>query len=171
MISKELMQSTLSNDFFVSRSIIDVPVDAGDDGVVVTVSDKTVGTDVRSDLVIAVLAWVVINGLVGAMIGVGVGMLADLDIVAVVAATIALEVSVTVSCVGDVRVGVWTGTAIDSDVTTVTRVGMVVVLIADTITGFVSGIDVDVLAGVDATADLGFIDTRVSLEDSLDFCC
>ena len=74
MISKELMQSTLSNDFFVSRSIIDVPVDAGDDGVVVTVSDKTVGTDVRSDLVIAVLAWVVINGLVGAMIGAALGI-------------------------------------------------------------------------------------------------
>ena len=126
--------------------MIDVPVDAGDDGVVVTtVSAKTVRTDVRSDLVIAVLAWVVINGLGGAMLGVGVDMLADLDIVAVVAAVIALEGFVAVSCVGDVRAGVWTGTAIEIDVVTiVTRVGMVVVLIADTITDFVPGIDVDV---------------------------
>ena len=56
-------------------------------------------------------------------------------------------------------------------VTIVTRVGMVVVLIADTTTGFVPGIGVGVLAGVDAKTDLEFIDTRVSLEDSLGFCC
>ena len=115
MTSKELIQLTMLNDFFISRPIIDVPVDAGDDEVVVTVPAKTVGTDVRA--------------------------------------------------------GLWTGIAMDIDVTIVTRVGMVVVLIADTITGFVPGIDVDVLAGVDAKTDLKFIDTRVSLEDSLGFCC
>ena len=179
MTSKELIQSTMLNNIFISRLTFDVPVDAGDDGVVIFMSVNVFIVDTRSDVAIvglagdsiALLAGEVIDGLLGGMIGVGVGMLTEFGIVVVVAATIALNVFVTVSCVGDVRVGVWTGTAIDSDVTTVTRVGMVVVLIADTITGFVSGIDVDVLAGVDATADLGFIDTRVSLEESLDFCC
>ena len=53
---------------------------------------------------------------------------------------------------------------------------MVVVLIAGVIIGFVPGIDVDVLAAVDAKMvaaamiDLECIDMRVSLEDSLRCC-
>ena len=97
-----------------------------------------------------------------------------------VVAAIALEVFVAVSCVGDVRAGVWPATVIDSDVTIVTRVGAVVILLIDllagTIIGFVSRIVVEVLAGVDANmvaaatmADPSFIVTGFSLEDSLRF--
>ena len=56
---------------------------------------------------------------------------------------------------------------INIDVTIVTRVEMVVALLADTIIGFVTGIGVDVLAAVDANmvaaamTGLEFIDTRV----------
>ena len=65
---------------------------------------------------------------------------------------------------------------INFDVTIVTRVDMVVVLITGTIIDFFPGISVDVLAGVDANmvaaamTDLEFFDTRVSLEDALRCC-
>ena len=99
-----------------------------------------------------------------------------------VVAAIALEVFVAVSCVGDVRAGVWPATVIDSDVNIVARVGVDVVvgvlidLLADTIIGFASRIGVDVLAGVNANmlaaamADLDFIDMRGPLDDPW-FCC
>ena len=68
----------------------------------------------------------------------------------------------TVSCVEDVRAGVWTGTAVNIDVTIFTRI--------DTIIGFVTDIGVEVLAGVGAKTDLEFLDMRGSLEDALRFC-
>ena len=116
------------NEFFSFLPVTDVPVDAGDDGVDVVTSAKTLRINVRSDLVIVTLTWVVINGFIGGMIDVGVDILAELGI--------ALGFFVTVSCVGDVRAVVWTGTLINVD--------LVAALIADTITGFVPGIDVDV---------------------------
>ena len=94
------------NEFCSSRPVIDVPVDAGDDEVVVTVSARTLRINVRSDLAIVVLAWVVINGFVGGMIDVGVDILAELDIVVVVAAVSVLKVFMRVTCVGDVWAGV-----------------------------------------------------------------
>ena len=60
---------------------------------------------------------------------------------------------------------------INIDVTIITRVDMVAVLIADTLIGFVTGIGVGTLAGVDANTALEFIVIRVSLEDALRFCC
>lgn len=101
----------------------------------------------------------VIDGVVGEVISIGVDMLTEL---VMVDTAIALEVFVTVSCVGDVRAGVWTGTAVNIDVTIVTRV--------DTRIGFVTGIGVEVLAGVGAKTDLEFLDVRGSLEDALRFC-
>jgi hypothetical protein len=89
----------------------------------------------------------VIDGVVGEVISIGVDMLTEL---VMVDTAIALEVFVTVSCVGDVRAGVWTGTVIGSDLTIVTRVGGVVVVLidflADTIICFVAGIGIDVSA-------------------------
>ena len=81
------------SDFCSSRPVIAVPVDAGDDGVVVTRSIKTLRIGVRSGLVILGLARVVIPVLVGEMIG--VVMLVEFDIVVVIAATIVLRVLVT----------------------------------------------------------------------------
>ena len=89
-----------------SEPLIDMTVDAGDDGVVVVTSVKTLRINVRSDLAIVVLAWVVINGFVGGMIDVGVDILAELDIVVVVAAVSVLKVFMRVTCVGDVWAGV-----------------------------------------------------------------
>ena len=83
-----------------------VPVDAGDDGVDVVTSAKTLRINVRPDLVIVTLTWVVINGFIGGMIDVGVDILAELDIVVVVAAVCVLKVFRRVTCVGDVRAGV-----------------------------------------------------------------
>lgn len=69
---------------------------------------------------------------------------------------------------------------IGSAVKIVTRVGVVAIsteLLADTIIVFVSGVRVDVLAGVNANmvaataTDLGFIAMWGSLEDPLCFCC
>ena len=60
---------------------------------------------------------------------------------------------------------------INIDVTIITRADTLAVLIADTLFGFVTGIGVDVLAGVDASTALEFIVMRVSLEDALRFCC
>ena len=100
MTSKTLMQSTMFNDLLSARAVMHVPVDAGDDGVVVTVSAKVTRTDARTDVVIVLLAGVLIGGLVGGMVG--VDMLAELGIVIVGAAVIALEVFVTVSWVVDV---------------------------------------------------------------------
>ena len=163
------------NDFLCSRPVIDVPVDAGDDEVVVIMSAKALRIDARVGLLVVglavgfvvLLAGEVKDRLVGGIIGVDADMLAELAIVMVAAAAIALEVFVTGSCVGDVRVGVWTGTAIDSDVTFVTRVGAVVGsltdLLAVTETGFVTGI------GLTMT-EREFIGTIVSLEDALRFC-
>ena len=101
MISKKMIQSTMFNDFLFSRPVIDVPVDLGDDGVVVSMSAKTLRIDARSDLVIVGLAGcfvvlfavVVIRGLFGRMIGVGVDMLTELGGVVVVVAAIHLKVS------------------------------------------------------------------------------
>ena len=67
--------------------MIEVPVDAGDDGVVVTVSAKTLRIDTRVGLAILGLAGgfivlfvgIVIGGLVDGMIGVAVDMLAELE--------------------------------------------------------------------------------------------
>ena len=100
------------NEFLSSLSTIDVPVDAGDDGVIIFMSVNVFIVDTRSDVAIvglaggsiALLAGEVIDGLLGGIIG--VGMLTEFGIVVVVAATIALNVFVTVSCVGDVRAGV-----------------------------------------------------------------
>ena len=64
-----------------------MPVDAGDDGVVVTVSAKVLCTDARTDVVIVLLAGVVIGGLVV----IGVDMLAEVGIVIVVRTVIAFE--------------------------------------------------------------------------------
>ena len=114
-----MMYLAMFSDLFSSRPVIDVPVDAGDDGVVVTESVKALCIDARAGLVIVDLAGgynvlfaaVVIDELVGGMIG------------------------------------------------------------------FVSDSGVDVLAGVDikmvaaAMVDLEFIPMRLSLEDSLRFCC
>ena len=94
-------------DFLCSGPVIDVPVDAGDDEVVVTVSVvKALRTDARTDLLVIVVfsAVAVMRGSVGGMVC--VGMLTELGIVMVVATAIALEVFVVVSCVGDVRSGV-----------------------------------------------------------------
>ena len=51
-----------------SEPLIDMTVDAGDDGVVVTVSAKALRVDTRADLVIVGFAAVMIRGLVGGMI-------------------------------------------------------------------------------------------------------
>ena len=77
------------NDFFISRPVIDVPVDAGDDAVGVTVSAKALRIDTRVGLiifglaggVIVVFAAIVIGGLVNGMIGVGVDMLTELGFI------------------------------------------------------------------------------------------
>jgi hypothetical protein len=45
MISKAQIQSTIFNDLLSSRPVINVPVDAGDDGVVVTMSVKALRID------------------------------------------------------------------------------------------------------------------------------
>ena len=89
-----------------SFPVIDVPVDAGDDEVLVTVSIKTLRINVRSVLAVVVLAWAMISGLADGMIGVRVDISTELDIVVVVAAASALEVFMTLSCFGDVRAGV-----------------------------------------------------------------
>ena len=102
------------NNFFSSRPVIDVPVDMEGDGVVVTISAKTLCMVARSDLLIVGLAGgfivlfagVVIDGLADGMIDVGVDMLAGFGIVVVVAAISVLNVFVRVTCVGDVRAGV-----------------------------------------------------------------
>ena len=73
---------------------MDVPVDAGDDAVVVTVSSKALRIDARAGLVIVVLDEAVIRELVDEKIG--VVMLVEFDIVVVIAATIVLRVLVTV---------------------------------------------------------------------------
>ena len=159
------------SDFCSSRPVIAVPVDAGDDGVVVTRSIKTLRIGVRSGLVILGLARVVIPVLVGEMIG--VIMLAEFDIVVAVVEVIVSEVFVAVSCVGDVRAGVWTGEVIGIDVAVVTRVdmeGVLIDLLTGTVIDFVTESGVDVLTGVDANmvaavmTDLEFIPKRVSLE-------
>ena len=173
-------------EIFSSCPVIDVPVEAGGDEVVATMSAKTLRIGTRSDLIvvsvaggfIAVLTKALVDGLVGVMIGVGTDVFAEFGIVVVVSTAIALEIFVTISCAGDVRAGVSTGTAVDSDVTIATRDGAVVVvvlidLLADTIICFVAGIGIDVSAGVDVTtvaaavADAEFTETRVSLEDAL----
>ena len=146
-----------------SRVVIDVSFDAGDAEVVVTMSTKALCTGARSDLVMIMLALVVINGLVGGMIGVGFDMLTGLGIVVVAVPEIDLEI-VRVSCVGDVRAGVCTGTAVGSDVTIVTRVGVMVGLLID----LLADVAVDFLTGIGVTmTDQEFIDTRESLTDAL----
>ena len=91
--------------------MIDVPVEAGDDGVVATASAKTSRIDSRCGLMIVgpagafivPFAGVMIEGSVGGMFGVDVDMLAEL---CMVAAAIDLAVFVTVSRVGDTCDGV-----------------------------------------------------------------
>ena len=77
--------------------MIDVLVDEGDAGVVVTETVKALCVDSRTELVILGLARVVVDASVGGMIGLGVDMLTALGIVEVVASAIALEVFETVS--------------------------------------------------------------------------
>ena len=168
------------NDFLCSRPAIDVPVDAGD------ATAKALRIDSRSDLVmivglalglIVLLAGEVKDRWIGGIIGIDPDMLTELDIVMVAAAVIALEVVVTVSCVGDARAV----TAIGRNVTIIARVdvlvGLLIDLRTDPIIGFVPGVGVDVLAAVDANlvaaamTALKCIGTRVSLEDSLRFRC
>ena len=105
MRSKAQIQSTMFNDLLSSRLVVNVlPVDAGGDGLVVTMLAKALRIDARFDLVIVGLAGAfivlltrrVIDGLVGEVIGVGVDMLTELVMVVVAAAAIALEVFVTV---------------------------------------------------------------------------
>ena len=91
MISKKLIQSTVFNGFLSSRPIIGVPVDEGDDGVVVTVSAKALRIDERDVLVFIGLDRVVIGGSVGGIIGVDVDMLTEFDTAVVIAMAIALE--------------------------------------------------------------------------------
>ena len=72
------------HDAISSRPVLDMPVDAGDDGVVVTESAKTlrIGTLVIADLAegfVIVFAVLVINALISGMIG--VGMLYELGVV------------------------------------------------------------------------------------------
>ena len=69
------------NDFFISRPVIDVPVDAVDDAVGVTVSAKALRIDTRVGLVIVVFAAIVIGGLVNGMVGVGVDMFTELGFI------------------------------------------------------------------------------------------
>ena len=85
------------NDFLSSREVIDVLVDEGDAGIVVTETVKALRVDSRTDLVIVGLTRVMVDALVGGMIGLGVDMLTALGIVEVVASAIALEVFETVS--------------------------------------------------------------------------
>ena len=85
------------NDFLSSREMIDVLVDEGDAGIVVTETVKALRVDSRTDLVIVGLTRVMVDALVGGMIGLGVDMLTALGIVEVVASAIALEVFETVS--------------------------------------------------------------------------
>ena len=173
--------------------MIDVPVDAGGDGVIDTMSSKTLCIDTRSDLVIVSLAaesivlaaGVVIDGLVRGIIGVGVGILTESDIVPNIAEVIAVAVAsgfcLAVSCDVDVRAGVWTGTPIAADVTIGMRVDTVVGVLrdlsTDTILVILPGIGVDALARVDANmlaaamADLDFICMQVPvIEDPSRFC-
>ena len=166
MINKQLIQSIMFKDLFSSWPAIDVPVDAGDDEVAVTMSVTRLRIDARSDLVIVnlvggfiiVLAKVMVDGMISDMIGVGVDVLAEFNIV------VSLEVFVTTSCVADVWTGLWTITVIKIDVMFVMRVGAVVeVLLADIAIGFLTDI------GVTMT-DREFIDTRESLEDALRCC-
>ena len=96
MISKKL---TMWNEFLSSRSIIDVPVDEGDDELAFVVSTKELRIDARADLVILCLATVVIDGSVVEIFIVVFGVLTESGTVAVVAEAIDLEMSVTVSCV------------------------------------------------------------------------
>ena len=105
MKSNKLIQSVMFKGLLCSRVVIDVSFDAGDAGVVATMSTKALCTGARSDLVMIMLALVVINGLVGGMIGVGFDMLTELGIVVVAVPEIDLEI-VTVSCVRDVLAGV-----------------------------------------------------------------
>ena len=58
MISNKLIQSMVFNDCLSSRPVIDVPVDAGDDGVVVTMVDVMVGVfiDLLVDTIIGSVA-------------------------------------------------------------------------------------------------------------------
>ena len=82
MISKKLVQSTtMFNGFSSCRPAIDVPVDAGDDGVVATASAQTLRIDSRCVVVIFDLvrgSIVLFDGLVGRMFGV-IDVLAGVD--------------------------------------------------------------------------------------------
>ena len=82
----------MSNALLSAR--MQVPVDAGDDGVVVTVLAKVLRFDARTDVVFVLLVEAVMRGSVGGMIG--VDMLTELRVEMVVAAAIAFEVFVTV---------------------------------------------------------------------------
>ena len=92
MTSKPLMQWNMFNDLLSVRAVMDVPVDAGDDGVVVTVSVKTLSTDARTEVVIVLLAGLVSVRLVVIVVDI------------VVRAVIAFELFLAVSCMVDVRV-------------------------------------------------------------------
>ena len=89
MTSKKLMQSTIFTDFMSDRAVMDVLLDAGDDRLVVSMSDKALWIDLRDDLVISrmtggfvvLLGRVVIDRFVGGMIGVGVDMVTDMKLI------------------------------------------------------------------------------------------
>ena len=82
------------NDLLSARTVMHVPVDAGDDGVLVTVSAKVLRFDARTNVVFVLLVGVVMRESVGGMIG--VDMLTELSVEMAVAAAIAFEVFVTV---------------------------------------------------------------------------
>ena len=175
MMSKKLIQSMVFKEFFGFCTVIDVPVEAGGDEVVATMSAKTLRIGARSDLMIVglaegftvVLAKVVVDVMIGTIIDVGVDVLTELGIVVAFAQVIVLEVFVTASCVEDVRAGVWTGTVTEIEETFIMPVGAVagvlIALLADTAIGFVTDIGATM-------ADREFIDNSVSLEDALRCC-
>ena len=119
--------------------MIDVPVDAEDDEAVAA-TPVTTSISVRSELVI--------KGPISGIFGVGADILAELDLAVLPAVASAVEVFVR--CVGDALAGVWTGTVFNIDVTSVTRVEMLVVLVvvADTLVVFAPDIGGDVLPAV-----------------------
>ena len=84
------------NDLFSSRARIDMLIDEGNTGVVVTASVKALRVNARTDLVIPGPARMVVDVSVGRINVVGIGMLTALGIVVVVAAAIALNVFETV---------------------------------------------------------------------------
>ena len=138
MTSRKLIISTMVSGFAISRPVLDVALDAGDDGVAGTVPAKATCIDVRSDVAMALSGSVTTNG---TMAGIGAAMLEELDVVATVVHVICSEAFVTTApCVADVRVGgARARTVSNIDATVVTLFGMAITLMPGALTDFVSG--------------------------------